>query len=113
MASPRNAAAMAWEAWRAMLSLAGWRIIIRAKKSPGAAAEATYTVLNKNCRRVALSSPGTAYGDILVDVNATADADSFPVPLNAHLVVDAGKDDIVHVFNTTAGALDVIFLELE
>lgn len=113
MASPRNAAAMSWEAWRASLSLAGWRLIIKAKISPTTGAEATYTVLNKNTRRVAVSSPGSAYGDLRFDVNVAADADAFPIPLNLHIVVDAGKDDVVRIFNTSAGTLDVILLELE
>jgi hypothetical protein len=96
-----------------MLSLAGWRIIVKAKKSPLTTAAATYTVLNKNCRRVAISSPGSTYGDIRFDVNVAADGDSFPIPLNHHIVVDAGKADVVGLYNTSGGTLDVILLELE
>lgn len=95
-----------------MISLGGVRpISAMSTVSPGASAAASYTILSEACRRCLVVFTGT-FGDIRITVNETADANDFPLIPDAYYSVQVEKDDTVNVFNTSAGAITVYFLEL-
>ncbi len=101
------------ESMRAQLSLAGWRLIVQGNVAPGASANAAYTVVNAQTRRVAINFAGTVFGEIRLEINAAATATDFPLEPASYTVVDVEKDDTVNFFNTSAGAITVYVLELD
>ena len=127
MPPARRIAATAQEQGKAILSIAGFRIIpgTQATIAPGAGAEATYTVLNAACRRVVAIHLGTGNGDIRFELNAAATATKIPVIPARYFIVDvlsprpatptepAKVGDVLHFFNTTGGAITVYLVETE
>jgi len=113
MAHLRDLSAIQYEAHRAMLALAGVRQIVQASVAPGASAEATYTVIDRRTRRVIVCHLGTGAGDIRFDFNATASSADMPIIPQRYFVVDAEKDDVLHFFNTSAGAITVYLMEID
>jgi hypothetical protein len=95
-----------------MISLGGVRPVIdMASVAPGASAAASYTITSAGCRRCLVVATGITFGDIRINVNKTADASDWPLIGDAYYSVAVEKDDTVNVFNTSAGAITVYFLE--
>lgn len=108
---PRRKSSLVHEAERAMLSLAGWNIIIQDTVSAGAGANTAHTIESPNCRRVAFLYLSGTTGDIRFNVDAAATASHAPVMVDTWMVVDAAAS--VQFWNTTGGGLTVYILELE
>jgi len=100
------------ESAKAQISLAGIRIVLTDTVAPGASAAATYTVASAATKRVMLIYPAGTIGDITVDPNATADANSLPVVPDMYFVLEAYKGEEISVFNTTGSGITVHCVEL-
>ena len=110
---PRLTSSMQYEAARAMLSMAGIRLLVQSSTSPLTTAEDDYTVTLANTRRVAIVHLGNAAGDIRFAYNAVADANDIPVIPQQYFVVDAEKGDVLSFYNTSAGTIVVYVAELD
>ncbi len=122
---PRRISEASFDLAKATLSMAGLRMISQTNISVGAGADGTYTVLNEACRRVVAVHIATGNGDIRFNLNAASDATKVPVIPARYFVVDvqsprpatpvqpAVTGDVLHFFNTTAGAIVVNIVETE
>lgn len=122
---PRRISEASYELAKATLSMAGLRFISQANISVGAGADGTYTVLSDACRRVVAIHIGTGNNDIHFNLNAAATAAHVPVIPARYFVIDvqsprpgtpvepAKAGDVLHFFNTTAGAITVYLVETD
>lgn len=112
MADPILRADARHETYLAQVSLAGIRPIIQDSVSVNATAEGTYTIADIRTHRVVLFHDGSTNTDIRVELNATADNTVMPVVPGAYFVMEVTKGDVVHLYNTTGGAIVVFFMEI-
>ena len=122
---PRRISEASYELAKATLSMAGLRFISQTSISVGSGADGTYTVLSDGCRRVVAIHLGAANGDIRFNLNAAATSAHVPVIPARYFVVDvqsprpatptepAKTGDVLHFFNTSAGALTVYLVETD
>jgi hypothetical protein len=103
----------AYELARAIIALAGLRVVKQATISPGASAAASYTVTEANTRRVLAIHNSAAAFDIRVNPLGTATNSHFPVLPQFYFGVDAGEGDVISYYNASAGSVTVYILELE
>ena len=96
---------------RAVLATAGWRPGSQGSAAPATGANAAYTVVDVNTRRVAVCWTGTLL-DIRFELNAAAVATDFPLLPNVHIVFDAKKGETLNFYNTTGGSITVYCLEI-
>ena len=97
----------------AMISLAGVRpISAMASVSVGATSANSHTIASEASRRCLVLVLGGANGDIRITVNETADANDWPLIIDAYYSVQVEEGDTINVYNTTAGAITDYFLEL-
>jgi len=109
---PRQLTSIEYEASRAMLSLAGLRLISQSRVVGAAAgSDNTYTVTDPRTRRVVLYVDH-ASNVIRFNVNAAATSTSLPIKNQTYFVVDAKKDDVLHFYDTT-GSTPVHFVEVD
>jgi hypothetical protein len=103
---------MEYEGSRAMLALAGVRMIVQAKVTGGgAASDNTYTVTSKDTRRVIVYNEH-ATQIIRFNMDAAATANHIPIKNQTYFVVDAEKGQVIHFFDVTGGTL-VYFVEIQ
>jgi hypothetical protein len=109
---PRPLSSIEYEGARAMLSLAGLRLISQSLVTGGAAgSDNTYTVTGPNTRRVVMYV-NHATNVVRFNVNAAATASHLPIKNQTYFVVDAKKNDVLHFFDTTGGT-PVHFVEVD
>lgn len=103
--APRKPGDLTHEAHRALLSLAGIRVISQAKVTGGAAgSDNIYTVLSAATRRVVVYIDH-ASNVVRFNIGATATANHIPIKNQTYFVVDAEKDQVLHFYDTTGGTL--------
>lgn len=110
---PRRTGPAQHEGDRALLSLAGIRIIKQATHSATNGANTAYTVTEANTRRVVVFHTNAAADAIRVNHNAAATASHLPVLPQHYFIVDAKKADTVNFWNTTGGAITVNIVEID
>lgn len=109
----RRPSSIEYEAARAMLAMAGIRILKQANVTVTLGEADTYTVTEAGTRRVVCVHLGTGNGDIRIAHNATPTANSLPLIPASYFSVDAEKDDTIQFFNTTAGDIKVYLAEID
>lgn len=102
-----------YEGNQALVALAGIRQLKQTSISVGSSAENTYTVTEVGTRRVVCLHLATNNNDIRFDYNATATSTDMPVIPARYFVVDSEKDDVLHFYNTSGGAITVYLMEVE
>lgn len=101
----RRPSALVYEGARAMLSLAGIRMISQSKiTGGGAGSNNTYTVLSVDTRRVIIYVDH-ASNIVRLNIDAAATANHIPVKNQVYLVVDVEKGQVINLFDTTGGTL--------
>ena len=98
---------------RALLAIAGFRINLQTNVSVSASSEATYNVSDPASRRAVLVHLGAAAGDIRFVVDGTAAATDVPLLPERYIIFDVNTDSVIHLFNTTGGAIVVHIMELQ
>lgn len=114
---------LAFESQRAMLSLAGIRMLSQSLVTGGgAASDNSYTMVNSNARRVIIFV-NHATNVVRFNMNAAATASHLPILNQRYFIVDARGPyqeangiavaaDVIHFFDTT-GSTPVHFLEID
>jgi hypothetical protein len=109
----RRLAANEFEGMKALLSLAGVRVINQTTHSATNAANTAYTVTSKRTRRVIIIHLGAGNGDIRFNFGAAATATHLPVIPARYFVVDATLADTLNFWNTTGAPITVNVMEIE
>lgn len=109
----RRLAANEFEGFKALLSLAGLRVINQNTHSATNAATTAYTVVAKRTRRVIVIHLGTGNGDIRFNFGAAATANHLPVIPARYFVIDASIGDTLNFWNTTGAPIVVNVMEIE
>lgn len=112
MAEPLLRENMDWEGSTAAVSMAGVRPLTLGSVSVSSSSENTYTVQDQSAKRVLFVHDASGNEDIRFDLGATATASSFPIVPGVYFVVEAVKDEVLHFFNTTGGAITVNIMEI-
>lgn len=119
-----------YEGMRAMLALAGIRMLSQAVVTGGGAnSDNTYPVVDSNTRRVIILHNAATFGNIRFNMNAAATVNSMPIVAQRYFVVDARgpytipaaaaqgnpisvAGDIIHFFDVAGGTV-VNFMEVD
>jgi hypothetical protein len=101
----------------AAMAIAGLRILSQSVVTATAGASTSYTVTDKNCRRVVCLHTGTGAGDIRINFNAAATATHMPMLPQRYFVVEAcingdGTAETVRFWNTTVSSISVNVMEV-
>lgn len=96
----------------AALSLAGIRPFLTGVVAVSAGSESTYTIADNRTNRVVLFYDGTTNLDIRVELEETADANSFPIAPGVYFSIQAVENEVVHLYNTTGAGINVYVVEI-
>lgn len=108
----RRPASIEYEGFRAMLSLAGVRLLTQGKTTGGGAgSDNTYTVVDPATRRV-IVYVDHATNVVRFNMDAAATVNHLPIKNQQYFVVDAEKDQVIHFYDT-AGGTNVNFAEIQ
>lgn len=100
----RKPSSAEFEAYRAMLALAGFRQIKQTTITV-TTANTTYTVTEPGTRRVVVIHGAAAYGDIRFNFQAAATSSSIPVLSQRYFTVDAEKDQVLNFIGVPASTV--------
>lgn len=113
MARPLKRGDLTHESQLAAISMAGMRPEAVDSVSVGASSEETYAMTVVFAKRIVLfHDRANEDTDIRFAINETADSDSFPVAAGTYFVVEMDDNDVLHLFNASAGAITVYLMEI-
>lgn len=112
MADPIIRDNIEWESDMAAVSMAGIRPITQGSVDVSSGSEGTYTIDDIRTKRAVIIHVSSGNTDVRFELNATAQADDFPLIPAVYFVVEVEEDDVLHFYNTTGGSVTVYILEI-